>query len=300
MRDFTLGIIGGCLTHQVGVPKSELYHQRLKRMLAEEGGINLKVRIARDFTEEHSVRLDALLNEYTVDAVLIHVRNYNLGRSVLITKSVTDEEFRYHLHPFLLKRWQTGWAKIAKSNFAGQPVIFRRRNTLKNRSRVEMADRGREPEALDATAEGADLGARRFLGVSLRGLFFAVGAVVGLEAWTVRDELQMLLGTIGKCRQVGLPVLVLGPGRTPSDYWKDRICQKLDKRLSREMRKLSVPYCGISDSLVFEGHSVYSGDGWHMSATGHGYVATELRGTMTSWLGAVDSSCETAFGGKVG
>lgn len=287
MRDFTLGIIGGCLTHQAGVLRSELYHQRLKRQLAEQRGVNLKVRIARDFTKEHSARLDLMLSEHALDAVLIHVRNYYLGKSVFITKSVTDEEFRYHLHPFLFKPWETGWVKVVKSNFAGQPVILRRRNTLKNHSRVQIADRRRESEALDTAVEGMDLGARRFLGVSLRDLFFATGAFAGLDSWAVRDELQMLREAMVKCRRLGLPLIVLGPARRPSHYWIDRTCRKLDKRLLQFLSTSSVPYCSIPEIADAEGKSLYLPDGWHFSVEGHRYVADRLGRVTRDWLDAV-------------
>lgn len=291
MRDFTLGIIGGCLTHQVGVPKSDLYHQRLKRKLAEDGRVNLKVRIARDFTEDHSVRLEGLLKEYTLDGVLIHVRNYYLGKSVLITKSVTDSEFRYHLHPFLFRPWQTGWSKIEKSNFAGRPVILRRKNTLKKHCETSAPERVEHSEINNVAVGKTDLGARRLFGVSLRDMFFVAGALAGLDSWAVRDELAMLREVMRKCRQLSLPLCVLGPGRRPSHYWLDRVCIKLDKHLTQELRKLSVPYCGISDAVMFGDASVYSSDGWHLSSAGHDYVAGKLYCTMTDGLSAGVSNC---------
>ena len=44
MRDFTLGVIGDCLTHQDGSARSELSHCRLARHLEEVGRVRLCVR----------------------------------------------------------------------------------------------------------------------------------------------------------------------------------------------------------------------------------------------------------------
>ena len=245
MRDFTLGIIGGCLTHQGGIAKSELYHYRLAKHLEQSAGVRLRVRIARGFDDiEHKVRLDALVKEHRLDAVLVHVRNYYLGKSALIVKSLTDDEFRYHLHPFLFKPWKTGWAEIAKSNFAGQRVILRRKNTMKSATAATQAE---EVELTEAPPV-VDPGGRSVLGVSLRDLFYAGGILAGLDSWTVRDELRMLQDVRLRCDEFGLPLFVLGPGRRPDDPWLDRMCKKLDKRLCRTLPHWSVPYCGLCNA----------------------------------------------------
>jgi hypothetical protein len=281
MRDFTLGIIGGCLTHQGGIAKSELYHRRLAKHLEESHQVRLLVRIARGFDDiEHRARLDALVKEYRLDAVLVHVRNYYLGKSALIVKSVTDDEFRYHLHPFLFKPWKTGWAEIAKSNFAGQRVILRRRNTMKAEARAVRV------EEVIPTEEGpvVDPGGRRVLGVSLRDLFYAGGMVTGLDNWALRDEVRMLQDLRLRCEELGISLFVLGPGRRPDDPWLDRMCKKLDKRLRWTLAGLSVPYCGLPDMEDEHGEQVYLNDGWHLSPAGHVYVAERLALVMERWF----------------
>lgn len=281
MRDFTLGIIGGCLTHQGGIAKSELYHYRLAKNLEESAGVRLRVRIARGFDHiEHRVRLDALVKEHRLDAVLVHVRNYYLGKSALIVKSMTDDEFRYHLHPFLFKPWKTGWAEIAKRNFAGQSVLLRRKNTVRKKGAAPQA---KEVAPIEDTPAD-DPGGRRVLGVSLRDLFYAGGVLTGLDNWAVRDELQMLNDVRLRCDELGLPLLVLGPGRRPDDPWLDRMCKKLDKQLQRHSRSWSVPYCDLPDMKDSRGDQIYMKDGWHLSASGHSYVAERLAPVIERWF----------------
>lgn len=281
MRDFTLGIIGGCLTHQGGIAKSELYHYRLAKNLEESAGVRLRVRIARGFDHiEHRVRLDALLKEHRLDAVLVHVRNYYLGKSALIVKSMTDDEFRYHLHPFLFKPWKTGWAEIAKSNFAGQSVLLRRKNTMRKKGAAPQA---KEVAPIEDTPAD-DPGGRRVLGVSLRDLFYAGGVLTGLDNWAVRDELRMLRDVRLRCEELGVPLFVLGPGRRPGDYWLDRMCGKLDRRLHYVLGDALVPYCGLPDMENEHGEQVYLNDGWHLSPAGHAYVAERLAPVMERWF----------------
>jgi hypothetical protein len=281
MRDFTLGIIGGCLTHQGGIAKSELYHRRLAKHLEESGRARLRVRIARGFDHiEHRARLDELVQEHTLDAVLVHVRNYYLGKSALIVKSLTDDEFRYHLHPFLFKPWKTGWAEVAKANFAGQRVILRRKNTMKVNAEAVQAEEGVRTEDVPTV----DPGGRRILGVSLRDLFYAGGVLAGLDNWAVRDELRMLQDVRLRCEELGVPLFVLSPGRRPGDYWLDRMCGKLDMRLRRVLDDASVPYCGLPDMEDEHGEQIYLNDGWHLSPAGHAYVAKRLAPVMERWF----------------
>lgn len=291
MREFTLGIIGGCLTHQGGIAKSELYHYRLAKHLEESAGVRLRVRIARGFDDiEHKVRLDALVKEYPLDAVLVHIRNYYLGKSALIVKSLTDDEFRYHLHPFLFKSWKTGWAEIAKRNFANQRVILRRKNTMRVNAEAVQVQEDMPTEV----APVVDPGGRRVLGLSLRDLFYAGGVLTGLDNWAVRDELQMLKAVRLRCEGLGIPLFVLGPGRRPGDQWLDRVCGKLDKRLRSVCGEVSVPYCGIPDMQDDHGSQVHSNDGMHLSAAGHSYVADRLAAIMERQLNCLPIRQEAA------
>jgi hypothetical protein len=285
VRDFNLGIIGGCLTHQRGIPKSELYHQRLVKHLEESGQARLRVRIARGFDDiEHRSRLDGLLKEHALDAVLVHARNYYLGKSSLIVKSVTKDEFCYLLHPFLFKPWKTGWAEVVKSNFSGQRVLLRRKNSMTNAVCPASFDEGDIAEASAEAAGAPDPGARRFLGVSLRDCFFAGGVAAGLDSWAVRDEVQMLRDVHQRCQELGLPLVVLGPGRRPGNYWLDRTCQKLDKILRKQLPALSVAYCSLPEVRDTRGRDFYLADGWHLTAAGHDYVTSRLIDTASMWL----------------
>ena len=281
MRDFTLGIIGGCLTHQVGVPKSELYHQRLKRKLAEDGLANLKVRIAREFEQEHVDRLESLLNEHRLDAVMVHVRSAFVGKAPLVVVSATPSEFRYYLHPFLFCPWRSGWAEVQNSGFAGCKMISRRKNPVARQLR-DLQVSGDSSQAAEPT-DWADVvpGATRIAGVSIRDLFHLGGALCGLDAWAIRDELRMLDGLRFRCADLGVPLFVMGPSRRPDSFWLDRLCKKLDERLRKACSEWAVPYCDLMRVTDEKGVRMYRPDGFHLAAEGHGYCAGQVLRLIT-------------------
>ena len=289
MRDFTLGIIGGCLTHQAGIPKSELYHQRLAKHLEQTHDVRLRVRIARDFREEHVVRLDNLLKEHRVDAVMVHVRSEFCRKAAVITTVHTEGELRYFLHPFLFRPWKSGWAAAENAGFSGSRVILRRKSamqSLEQNEGVDMAD-----EVPDTT---------RVAGLSVRDIFYAAGVLVGTDRWAIRDELRMVRDLKSRCDALGLPLFVLGPSRRPDNYWLDRLCRKLEAKLLRLAGDLSVPCCRLPDVCDESGIRIYRHDGFHLNSRGHAYVAERLKpmiarqaGQQAAFTGAMALSVDS-------
>jgi hypothetical protein len=74
MRVRRMGIVGGCLSHQPGIPFSRLYHQVLSRKLEDAYGVKLRPVIDRSFDAPLDQRLAALADRQT-DLVLVHVRS---------------------------------------------------------------------------------------------------------------------------------------------------------------------------------------------------------------------------------
>lgn len=74
MRVRRLGIVGGCLSHQSGIPFSRLYHQVLSRKLEDAYGVKLRPVIDRSFDAPLDQRLAALADRQA-DLVLVHVRS---------------------------------------------------------------------------------------------------------------------------------------------------------------------------------------------------------------------------------
>jgi hypothetical protein len=284
VRDLTLGIIGGCLTHQPGVPKSGLYHQRLKRKLADERGVNLKVRVAREFEQEHVNRLESLTREHQLDAVMVHVRSAFVGKASLVTISARPSEFHYYLHPFLFRSSRSGWVEVQNSGFAGCVMIGRRKNPVLRQRQDAMVASG--PARKSEPTDWADIvpGSTRIAGVSIRDLFYLGGALCGLDGWAMRDELRMLEDMRVRCAQLGLPLFVLGPSRRPDNFWLDRLCRMLGARLREVCAAHSLPYSDLMRVCDENGRRMYRPDGFHFTVDGHAYCVKQLAGILEPWL----------------
>jgi hypothetical protein len=270
MRDFRLGVIGGCLSHQPGVPPSQLYHRRLARQLQQKGVARLRVRIARDFEKPHVARLEQLLHTARLDAVLVHVRSEFTRKASLITIQVRSDGIHYYWHPFLLRQRRHGWAELEGRQFSGCRQIHHRR-------RPAGSAQPAQPSSQSSTdPEGAAAGATRLAGVSIRDAFYAAGRAVGLHRWAIADELVMLRDLARRCAALNLPLLVLGPSRRPANGWLDQLCRRCDRELQAELAHWPLAYCSLPELKNQAGACLYGPDGLHLTAEGHGYVASRL------------------------
>jgi hypothetical protein len=281
VRDFNLGIIGGCLTHQPGIPKSELYHQRLAKRLEQSEGIRLRVRIARDFRQEHVLRLESLLQEHRLDAVMVHARSEFCRKAPCLVTVHTEGEFRYYLHPFLFRPWRSGWAAVENSGFAGCRLVLRRPSPVGPATQSGPMNEQTSEDHADVVP-----GAVRVGGIRIRDTFYIGGVLTGLDTWAIRDELRMLEDLHTRCRELGLPLLVLGPSRRPDDYWLDRLCVKLDKRVRIATGHRGIPYSDLMAISDKQGERMYRPDGFHLTASGHAYVAEQLEPALGRAAGA--------------
>jgi lysophospholipase L1-like esterase len=71
-------------------------------------------------------------------------------------------------------------------------------------------------------------------------------------------------------------LLVLGPSRRPDDYWLDRLCVKLDAQLRIATGNLGIPYSDLMAISDEQGEKMYRPDGFHLTSSGHAYVAEQL------------------------
>jgi len=94
-----------------------------------------------------------------------------------------------------------------------------------------------------------------------------------------------------RCRELGLALLVLGPSRRPDDYWLDRLCVKLDARLRSATEKRGIPYSGLMAISDEQGERMYRPDGFHLTASGHAYVADQLQQALRQSVGVAPEVC---------
>lgn len=91
LREFRLGIIGGCMSHQRRIPLNALYQRKLAVLLEADPGVRLRTYIVRDFESDLRARLDRLLAGPPVDGVLAHIRAANMVVPARFLRRLHDE-----------------------------------------------------------------------------------------------------------------------------------------------------------------------------------------------------------------
>jgi len=295
MREITMGIIGGCLSHQRGIPRSALYHQQLAKSLADSGKARLRFRIARDFDREYLYRFERLREECDLDCVLVHVRSEVVRKAALLVTLSTADEIRVSLHPYLFSRGETGWAEKVQAGLAGHaPIVRFRRKTNpatssipshRSSSRVNHSENlpGRMRRAHGQTIVQGDYRApySRQYGLLTRSIILGAnvirylgGLFAGLDQWAIDDELRMVQELHQRCQKLGLPLFVLGPARYPRPA--DRISRSVSKGLLASLHDWNIPYQALDQIIARDGGRYCVGDGVHLNVLGHHYVSERI------------------------
>jgi len=270
-RVFQLGIVGGCMTHQPGIPMNDLYHRQLAAMVEASTGIRIRPRIARAFGFDYAIRLNSLSSRYQLDGVLLHLRVVIMRRSRLVVSLGGDGHQRRSLHPALFNRSHDGEAVAA----------------LRAVETAGVANLVRGPDDLAevATRHDRTLPGKRFVGLRVRDLNWAAGALVGLDRWAVEDEIRMLEDFVRACAERSLPLFVLGPTPLLGRQWQARAPRMLTGRLGEFADDNGLPVALIEDTHDSAGRPLVKSDGMHLTLEGHHYIATLLyeRG-MPEWI----------------
>lgn len=288
MRDFTLGILGGCLTHQPGIQKNSLYHSHLTKFCRYHAGTRLRIRIARDFGLDHRQRLENLLATERVDGILVHVRNVFVRKAPLIATRVTPDSIQYFLHPFVLTPWRTGWSDIERQGFKGCVRLYERKHSEAIKRALEDPSRPLE-WLLDPNNIAFASGSRKLAGTDWREIALAVGTAIGTSRWAMRDEWRLLMELERACRDKGLDLIVMGPSRLPRNPRQDQLCKRLDRELHQRLQEKAIPYCSLNALNNEQGNDLYDADSVHLTAAGHRFVSDSLGPILLALLNKADS-----------
>lgn len=270
--EFHLAILGGCMTHQPGIPFNALYHRQLGRELQATTSIRLRPHVARGFGLDFGVRLDALQERFALDGVLLHLRVMVAKRARLLVRVRGAKGPHWRLHPALLRRRHEGPAieELRAFENAGE----------------DAEERG----AVRAVRHGSRRG--RWLGeLSLREVGSALGAVVGLDRWAADDEVHRLEEFVAECERRGLPLFILGPTPLVGQPWAGRSLRLLDDRIAQFCRARGLPYALITSERDLTGKPLIKRDGMHLTIEGHGFIAHRLiEGGFPDWARRHDAT----------
>ena len=256
MSEFHVAIVGGCMSHQAGIPFNSLYHRQLAREVQAREGIDLRTHIARAHDLDYIGRVDSLLARRPIDGVLIHIRVMIMKRTRLLIGG-RGGRLGYALHPALFSRTHRGRA-------------------VEQLRAVELADpRAGVARAVPRSRRYTRRAGARIDGVRIRDLNSAFGALLGLDRWAVDDEILRLTDFVAHCRSRGLPIFVLGPTPLSTTRWQARTIRLLNERLGPYCNAQGLPLALIETSPDLVG-TVLEPDGVHLTVAGHGLVKRRL------------------------
>lgn len=289
MESFHLGFVGGCLTHQAGVPFPRLFHRVLARQFADDHGVRLTLAVNGDYTEEPGRRVARLLRDERPDAVLLH-RSTNTFFPKAMAVFVGDDS-RYIVNPFLLRRRRRrSWLDEEREGFRRCLAVWRA---------------GRAPTTTDVRADGSRTeatvppaalvlahaaAARRRFGAG--DFAWIVADWTGLTEWAITDELRIVHESSVECAAAGVPLIVLGPGLRIGMPRVDRCSRRLDRRLAScaacdggfTYVSLLAPLPGSQEPQPVGVH--HHLDVIHLNAAGHAFVAARLEPHLLPLVGA--------------
>lgn len=266
MAEFHVAIVGGCMSHQAGIPFNSLYHRQLAREVQRREGVDLRTHIARAHDLDYIGRVDSMLKRWPIDGVLIHVRVMIMKRTRLLIGG-RGGPFGYAVHPALFSRTHRGIA-------------------LEHLRAAELADpRAAAARAVPAPRRYARRAGARIGGVRVRDLNSAFGALLGLDRWAVDDEILRLTDFVAHCRSRGLPVFVLGPTPLTTSRWQARTIRLLNERLGQFCHAQGLPHALIQNPPDDRNGRVLEPDGVHLTVFGHDMVTGRLIGAgFGAWV----------------
>ena len=244
MREYRLGIIGGCMSHQAGMPFSQLYHQQAAQRLKERMDVKLRIRIARGFGLDPRERLAQLLADGPLDAALFHVRSLFVKAGLLVRKA--EAGGRFALHPALFRRQTMDRWPFDVGDDA-QPAAPGTRPVAPSRLRVAVGDINRW-----------------------------AGLLTGLDRWAMRDELAAIRRFRESCAACGVQPIVMGPASQPGAWVKDRVSRGMNRLMKAELPALNVPFFTIEAPDGRDAQLRLPDDPLHLNAGGHAFVGNLL------------------------
>jgi hypothetical protein len=298
MREFNLGIVGGCLSHQVGIPHRQLYHQHLALMTAQRWGLNLKVHIARDFVAGYPARVRTLLGRERLDAILVHVRfNLHETAGILLRQNIGSQQ-TVLLHPFLFRRHKSGLEKLRVDDFKGCLVLSRSKIQIPREANTEKLRPSGDTKHPDSgNPEEWDPYSRRLwhdrppwrslkrafgggVRTQLWNLNSIAGVILGMRRWAEREESRLITEAQSVARAANVPLVVMGPMRFANNPVADYLNRWCCAAYAKITDVNGIPFCALGDLRSPTGESYYIPNGIHLSRTGHRYVGHRLATTF--------------------
>jgi hypothetical protein len=307
MNTLTLGFVGGCLTHQPGIPHPRLFHRLLARRLEDDHGVRLRFVVDKEFADEPRLRVARLLRGHQPDAIVLH-RSTNTFFTKAMAVFVTDGG-RYVLNPFLFSRRQCrSWLDYERNAFRDCLTVWQPR--LAPIPKADDQASPRESILMAAAISPEELAhlhattnARSF---RLKDMAWAAAEWTGLLAWAIDDEERIVREVHAECQAIGASLILLGPGLRIGTPKANQHAARLDAAFSKWARAnrkargggasaaADVTYVSViatqtegrSPSAIGAEHYC---DVVHFNPAGHEHIANRLEPEITRLLAATSS-----------
>jgi hypothetical protein len=285
-----LGFVGGCLAHQPGIPYARLFHRVLSRRLEDRLGVRLEAVVCDRFGEEPQARLEAILRDGPLDAVLLHRSTNTFFTKTAMVFVVQDpDQARYVLHPMFPRRRARSWLELERNGFRECLALWKTRTPPGAADPPPLheipADR------LTALMHAAE--ARPF---RLNDLSWIAADRCGLVAWAIQDEVRIVEQVHAVAASAGLPLFVIGPGLQVGHRWVNRFGTRLDMALARAVSPLDGAwYASLLRSEAAScspqplGVEHYM-DAIHFNTAGHALVADHLEPLLAQAIEATPAA----------
>lgn len=248
-----IGIIGGCLSAQLGIPFSALYHRRLKKLLLEQE-IDANIRFAHLGRDLDVLKWAGNLVQQRVDVLLYHSRPQPfLNQSKLVIQTVEDDSRRaYKLNPILLQ------------------IPCNRENAL-----FSLPVRSLKPRSKDS-----------LLGM----LNLLSGILMRLANRALGKELATIFAIARLCKDARIHFIAMGPPVNRLSFLSKFACWRLSTMLSSELKLKAIPFINLFSATANHPDLFLSTDNLHLNKTGHGLVAEMVFKELQLYLQATNVS----------
>jgi|694.fasta_scaffold10377_8 hypothetical protein len=227
-----LGFVGGCLAHQPGIPYARLFHRVLSRKLEDRFGVRLEAVVCDRYGDEPHARLEALLREGPLDAVLVHRSTNTFFTKTALVFVVPDRDHvRYVLHPMFPRRRRRSWLELERTGFR-ECLTLRKISTPPSHADLPP------PVEIPADRLASLMHTGETRPFRANDLSWIAADRCGLVAWAIQDEVRIVTQTHAVAASAGLPLIVLGPGLKIGHRWVIRFAARLDTALARAVSPL--------------------------------------------------------------
>lgn len=291
-----IGFVGGCITHQPGIPYPQLFHRVLVRWFDDQGLGRISFVVARNPHQEPSQRVETLIRKHNPDLIIVHRSAHTFFTKAMAVFYAGE---RYVVHPFLVdRRPQRSWNDYEQENFASclgvpahaKPNEATRIKTIPASSctsgitaAVEAPPKAKaNSQIMPALQRIASYSEGKLRRLRPKDLPWLVGEFSGLITWAINDELSIVDNALNQCRSGGVKLLIVGPGLRIGYPWVNRHAHQLDSGLKTWAEKRrGVSYVSLLRPLADNrSPSVLSAehyqDAIHFNSSGHRHLASRL------------------------